>query len=52
MDDVFKDELDKKTFEELRLSIKRFPLDHLLTVLHEFIITYVTHSKQEESKWS
>ena len=51
MDDVFKDLLDKTTLERLHLSLKRFPLDYLLTVLHEFIITHVTHSNQEQSKW-
>ena len=53
MDDLFKEVLDKKAFEQLHLSLKRFPLDHLLTILHEFIITHVSHSNQEQAnyKW-
>lgn len=51
MDDAFKEVLNEKTLKQLHLTLKRFPLDHLLTVLHEFIITHVSHSKQEQSKW-
>lgn len=52
MDIAFKEALDEKTLEQLHLSLKKFPLDHLLTILHEFIVTHVSHLKQEHSRQS
>ena len=51
MADAYKEVLDRKAFEKLHLSLKKFPLDHLLTVLHEFIITHVSHSDEDQAKW-
>ena len=59
VDNVFKKELDDDDKESddgnllLRLhqSLKKFPLDKLLSILHEFIITHVTHAEQGQSQW-
>ena len=55
VDDVFKEELDKSLLERLNRCLIRFPLDQLLAILHEFIITHVSHVSREDqgqSQWS
>ena len=54
VDDVFKEELDERLLKRLNRSLKRFPLDQLLGLLHEFIITHVSHVSHEDhgqSQW-
>ena len=51
IDDVFKESLDESLLERLNRSLKRFPLDQLLAVLHEFIMTHVSHAEQGQSQW-
>ena len=54
VDDVFKEEVDESLLQRLNRSLKRFPLDQFLAILHEFIITHVSHVSHEDqvqSQW-
>ena len=51
---MFKEELDEDLRERLNRSLKRFPIDQLLVILHEFIITHVSNVSREDqgqSQW-
>ena len=51
---MFKEEVDESLLQRLNRSLKRFPLDQLLAILHEFIITHVSHVSHEDqvqSQW-
>ena len=57
MDDAFKKQLNDDLLQRLHLALRRFPLNHLLSILHEFIVTYVSHVQvtiagQGEDQWS
>ena len=51
MDEAFKKQLNDDLLKRLHLALRRFPLDYLLSVLHEFIITHVSHVEQGQNQW-
>jgi len=54
VDEVFKKQLNDDLLQRLHSSLRRFPLDYLLSVLHEFIITHVSHvvfAGQGQDQW-
>ena len=54
MDSAFKEQLSSDLLKRLHLALRRFPLDDLLSIIHEFIITHVSHvdlTEQQQHQW-